>query len=167
MTLRPIEERDRALIENLFNLYRNDLSAYCDDFTSLDASGYFDYGIASELLPFGGGVESFIIEENSRPAGIAVVTDARYALDGCQWRFQELYLIRPARGRALARNAARALLAAHPGRWCLSVYRKNLPARRFWDALVRSCGTPVYTAPGEDGMVDTVFDTRADIAEIP
>ena len=32
MTLRPITENDRQLIENLFNLYRNDLSPYCGDF---------------------------------------------------------------------------------------------------------------------------------------
>ena len=83
MTLRPAREQDRLLLENLFNLYRNDLSAYCGDFCALDENGYYDRGIADELLPFGDGVEPYIILENGRPAGLILVTDSRYALIGC------------------------------------------------------------------------------------
>lgn len=164
MTLRPAREQDRLLLENLFNLYRNDLSAYCGDFCALDENGYYDRGIADELLPFGDGVEPYIILENGRPAGLILVTDSRYALDKCDWRFQELYLIRPARGRGLARMAAEKLLAEKPGRWCLSVYKTNHPARRFWDGLIADKGRLVYTVPGEDGMLDIVFDTCQDKA---
>ena len=116
MTLRPITEKDRLLIEQLFNLYRNDISAYCEGFEFLDANGWFDEGIADELLPFGDGVETFIICQGDRNLGLITVTDKSYALEGCDWRFQELYLIRPARGRGLAREAARQLLRERPGR---------------------------------------------------
>ncbi len=161
MLLRAIDEGDRELLENLFNLYRNDLSAYTDDFRRLDERGYFEYGAADELLPFGDGVETYIICDEGSPAGLIMVTDGRYALEGCQWRFQELYLIRPARGRGLARAAARELLNRKPGRWCLSVYSKNLPARRFWEKLIGDCGTLSCKIPGEPGMTDMIFDTNA------
>lgn len=160
MDLRRAEESDRLLIENLFNLYRNDISAYCDDFNCLDADGFFERGIADELLPFGDGVETYIIHEGACNLGLITVTDRAYALEGCAWRFQELYLIRPARSRGIAIEAARRLLEQKPGRWCLSVYKRNLPARRFWDRLINECGTLVCTMPGEDGMTDIVFDSR-------
>ena len=160
MSLRRAGEADRALIENLFNLYRNDISAYCDDFRFVDKDGYFDPGIAGEILPFGDGVETYIIVDRGRNVGLITVTDKQYALEGCDWRFQELYLIRPARGRGLARAAAGQLLKEKGGRWCLSVYKQNLPARRFWDAFIRENGTLLLTMPGEEGMTDIVFDSK-------
>ena len=160
MTLRPVNDHDRALIENLFNLYRNDISSYAGDFFGLDEDGYFDFGAADDVLPFGDGVETYIIVENARALGLVMVTDASYALEGCAWRFQELYLVRAARGRGIARAACEELLSSHPGRWCLSVYKTNQPARRFWDKLIRDRGTLVCTMPGEDGMTDMVFDTK-------
>ncbi len=159
MTLRPITENDRQLIENLFNLYRNDLNQYCGDFEFLDAEGFFEKGIADELLPFGDGVETWILCDGEKNLGLITVTDARYALEGCAWRFQELYLIRSARGRGLAHGAVRQLLQSRPGRWCLSVYKQNLPARKFWDSVIRENGTLICTMPGEDGMTDMIFET--------
>ena len=161
MTLRPATEGDRNLIENLFNLYRNDLNQYCGDFEFLDEDGYFEKGIADELLPFGDGVETFILCEGNKNLGLITVTDERYALEGCKWRFQELYLIRPARGRGLAHEAVRRLLKQKPGRWCLSVYKTNHPARKFWNSVIEEYGTLLLTMPGEEGMTEMVFEVGA------
>ena len=158
MQLRRAQEGDRQLIENIFNLYRNDISAYCGDFTYLDENGWFDHGIADELLPFGDGVETYLICEGKHNLGLITVTDSSYALEGCAWRFQEVYLIRAARGKGLAREAAVSLLKQNAGRWCLSVYKNNLPAKRFWEKLIRENGTLLCTMPGEEGMTDMVFD---------
>ena len=160
MTLRPVTERDRGLIENLFNLYRNDLNAYCGEFEYLDADGFFDHGIADELLPFGEGVETYIICENGKNLGLVTVTDESYALEGCQWCFQELYLIRAARGKGLAHEAIRQILEQKPGRWCLSVYKNNRPAKRFWNSVIEENGTLLITMPGEEGMTDIVFEVQ-------
>ena len=159
MKLRPATARDGELLENLFNLYRNDLSFCAKEFRFLDDRGYFDRGISGQLLPFGDGVETYIIEEDGHPVELIVVTGEDYALPGCAWRFQELYLIRPARGRGLAFDAAAQLLRAHPGRWCLSVYTDNLPAYSFWKKLVSARGRLLSEAPGEDGMTDIIFET--------
>ena len=158
MTLRKADARDARLIENLFNLYRNDLSPYAPEFRGLDGEGYFEWGISEQLLPFGDGVETYIISEDGLNLGLIVVTDARYAPEDCAWRFQELYLIRPARGKGLARQAALTLLNERPGRWCLSVYDLNVPARRFWESLIAERGILACTAPGEENMTDYVFD---------
>ena len=106
MSIRQATARDGELLENLFNLYRNDLSFCAKEFRYLDDKGYFDRGISAQLLPFGDGVETYIIEDCGHPAGLIVVTGGDYALPGCAYRFQELYLIRPARGRGLIRYSS-------------------------------------------------------------
>ena len=156
--LRPVSEADRSLIENLFNLYQNDLSAYCSDFDYLDADGYFDRSACRDVLPFGDGVYGYIITENGKNAGFILMTDGTYALEKCDYSFQELYLVRPARGRGLALAAAHSLLKR--GRWCLSVYTDNLPARRFWDRLIALCGKNKRTRPGQNGMTDYFFEVE-------
>lgn len=102
--IRPAEARDRTLLMNLFNLYQNELGAYCEDFGSIDENGYFAVRTVDDILPFGDGVFPYIILTDGAPCGLIMVTDARYALPGCNWCFQELYLIRAARGRGIAQG---------------------------------------------------------------
>jgi len=155
VTIRPAGEGDRLLIKNLFNLYQNDLSVYCDDFSYPDENGYFDPDAAEGVLPFGGGVFPYIILEDGHIAGFIMCTDASYALPGCAWRLEEIYLVRPARGRGIAREAFRLITADRPGRWCLSVYRRNEPAKGFW---LKTLGNIISEAPGENDMTDIVFE---------
>ena len=58
------------------------------------------------------------------------------------------------------RAAAEEMLSQKPGRWCLSVYKKNQPARAFWNRLIEARGNLVCQMPGEEGMTDLVFDTK-------
>lgn len=161
--IRPAEARDRTLLMNLFNLYQNELGAYCDDFRSIDENGYFAANTVDDILPFGDGVFPYIIQADGAPCGLIMVTDARYALPGCDWCFQELYLIRAARGRGIAWRAASLAMRGRPGRWCLSVYNRNLPARAFWERLIAARGTERREGPGEDDMLDLMFTAKEDI----
>lgn len=158
--IRPAEARDRTLLMNLFNLYQNELGAYCEDFGSIDENGYFAAHTVDDILPFGDGVFPYIILTDGAPCGLIMVTDARYALPGCDWCFQELYLIRAARGRGIARAAASLAMNGRPGRWCLSVYRRNHPARAFWERLIAARGTECEARPGEDDMLDLTFTAK-------
>ena len=79
--IRPAEARDRTLLMNLFNLYQNELGAYCEDFGSIDENGYFAVRTVDDILPFGDGVFPYIILTDGAPCGLIMVTDARYALN--------------------------------------------------------------------------------------
>ncbi len=160
--IRPAEARDRTLLMNLFNLYQNELGAYCEDFGSIDENGYFAVRTVDDILPFGDGVFPYIILTDGAPCGLIMVTDARYALPGCIWCFQELSLSRAARGRGLAQAAARGRrpVPAGPGRWGLSVDPRNQPARAFWERLIAARGTECEERPGEDDMLDLTFTAK-------
>lgn len=153
--LRPTREEDRLLIKNLFNLYQGDLSVYCDDFSWPDENGYFDPEATDGILPYGDGVFPYIILYDGHIAGFIMCTDASYALPGCAWRLEEIFIVRYARGKGIAEEAVRQLTCGRPGRWCLSVYNRNEPARRFWKKTI---GRIVSETPGSDDMIDIVFD---------
>lgn len=160
VSIRPAGERDRALIMNIFNMYQNELSAYSREFTHLDENGYFAPGTVNEILPFGDGVFPYIVTDDRKNVGFIMVTDSRYALPGCDWRFEEFFLIRPARGKGVALKAARLAMKDRPGRWCLSVFTENARARAFWEKLISGCGAAYSESPGDTGMTDLRFDVK-------
>ena len=132
ITVRPAEERDRQLVKNIFNLYQNELCIYSDDFDALDENGYFAPDTVSEILPFGDGVFPYIIEENARPVGFVMATDASYAPEGFDYCLEEIFLIRNRRKKGIASAAMKEITKSHPGKWTLEVYSENTPAVSFW-----------------------------------
>ena len=132
ITVRPAEERDRQLVKNIFNLYQNELCIYSDDFDALDENGYFAPDTVSEILPFGDGVFPYIIEENARPVGFVMATDASYAPEGFDYCLEEIFLIRNRRKKGIASAAMKEITKSHPGKWTLEVYKENTPAVSFW-----------------------------------
>ena len=152
IALRPAESGDQNLIRSLFNLYQNDLSEYCGDFTSLDENGYFDPNASKDVLPFGNGVYPYIIAEDGRNLGLVIVTDSSCAPAAADWYVAELYLIRAARGRGIAGSVMRTVFEQRKGIWSLLVYQKNAPARAFWDRIIAECGEKLSETPTEDGM---------------
>ena len=128
ITVRPAEERDRQLVKNIFNLYQNELCIYSDDFDALDENGYFAPDTVSEILPFGDGVFPYIIEENARPVGFVMATDASYAPEGFDYCLEEIFLIRNRRKKGIASAAMKEITKSHPGKWTLEVYKENTPA---------------------------------------
>ena len=59
-----------------------------------------------------------------------------------------------------AQAAASLAMNGRPGRWCLSVYRRNQPARAFWERLIAAQGTECEERPGEDDMLDLTFTAK-------
>ena len=160
--IRPAEERDRLLIKNLFNLYQNEFAAYTDEFGFPDGDGYFAPDTVNEVLPYGDGVYPYIILLDGKNAGFLLVTDSRYA-DGCDWRFEEIYLVHAARGKGAAKAAALLAMRGRPGRWRLSVYEENARARAFWRAVAKAAGAEIAREESQyPGMADFVFAPRAD-----
>ena len=157
-TLRPAQERDRALIANIFNIYQHELSVYNDEITYLDENGYFAPDTADQILPFGDGVFPYIVEVDGKNAGILLITASPYAPDDCNWRVEEFFIVRAARGTGAALDAMRQIFSARPGKWNLSVFEKNAPARAFWTKLLAGLHITPEIRPSRDrGMIDLFF----------
>lgn len=163
IALRAAQRRDKALIRNIFNMYQNELSAYNEKLNYLDAQGYFDVNTVNDILPFGNGVYPYIITDDGRNAGIILITYAPYVLKGCDFCVQELFIIAKLRGGGAAGEAVRAALKGRTGRWCLSVYQKNLRARAFWDKFLRALGVETEVSDDGAGMLNYIFDYTEDL----
>ncbi|MEZ4401432.1 MAG: GNAT family N-acetyltransferase [Kofleriaceae bacterium] len=83
------------------------------------------------------------------PAGFALVTRDEV---GC-WHVEEFFVLPGARRRGQGAHAARALVAAHPGRWSLTVRPENPPALAFWRRVFPAARADLE--PGVDGIVRT------------
>lgn len=160
VTLRPAAAGDRQLINNIYNLYQNDLGEYCGDFTYLDENGYFDIDASRDVLPFGDGVFAYIIENDGKNTGLVMVTDSRYALPQCDFKIEEMYIVRPQRKKGVAKAALKQIFDIYKGRFCLSVYKKNLPARVFWEKIVSEFGSGLTVSEGEADMLDFLFEVK-------
>ncbi|MFD0638842.1 hypothetical protein ACFQ9X_52010 [Catenulispora yoronensis] len=65
------------------------------------------------------------------------------------WNLAEFFIVRGYRGKGVAAQAVRMVLARHPGRWTLSWLVANTPAARFWPRLVDAVAVgPVVRAEG-------------------
>jgi predicted acetyltransferase len=111
-------------------------------------------GLLSEYLAEGGSpsdypyfdayweeVESrwpYLILRDDRPIGFTFVNTWSASGKGADFSIAEFYIIPNARRYGIGRDAATAVLHAHPGLWELSVMPLNAPAQEFWPLVIKA-----------------------------
>lgn len=128
--MHPAEGGDRDVLERLFQLYQHDLSEFRD--TWPDADGTYPRDRLRRWLGIPGSA-AYLVRAGTRPAGFAVVRP--YQPEG--WSMADFFVVRAARRRGLGSQAARAVLARHPGDWNIAFQEANPGAARFWRRLAR------------------------------
>ena len=124
--LRRVEtDRDRQVLERLWQLYSHNLSEHRGSLP--DEEGLFRAGRlpaylaepdrACRLVVHGDDVAGFGLVR-----GVAAETRV----------LGEFFVLRALRGSGVGGEAARLLLTAYPGRWEVAFQEENLPAARFW-----------------------------------
>lgn len=81
----------------------------------------------------------YLIRADDRLAGFALV---RWLEEEGRFEMAEFYVAHAFRRHGVGRAAARALFAAHPGGWALSVLPANRRALAFWTALLPADAQP-------------------------
>ncbi len=77
-----------------------------------------------------------LLDKNGHTAGFAMVNTHAPSGVPVDHAMAEFYVLPERRGAGTGRAAVRALLAAHPGTWELSVLQANHKARRFWSSAL-------------------------------
>ncbi len=135
---------DDVRLGRLFQLYVYDWSSRLPIAIGEDALFFRD-----ALSKYRGGDSAiYLILDGPTPVGfaIAVREDAAH-------RVEDFFVIAGARRRGLGTAAARALFAARPGPWTLTVRAENPGALSFWR---RAAPAPVERIePGDDGVTRT------------
>ena len=128
MRLRPITGADSAWLEPEFEAY---LAEVAPGLTLGPLNRWWQEAEREAL-----------VIEAPEVAGFAMV---RRDDDG-HWDFSEFYIRPEVRRRGIGRAAARAILAARPGKWSLGVVRHG-GARVFWSGLLREMAADLTEHP--------------------
>jgi len=124
--LRPLTAETRPVAEQLWQLYRHDLSEFRDSLPD-------EYGRFHErtLVPYFEPDEeraAYLFQRNGIPVGFAfvsrVVTGPRL--------MSEFFVVRALRRQGIAAAAVDELFARHRGTWEIPFQENNVAAARFW-----------------------------------
>jgi len=129
---------DRAGLANLLELYMYDFSEFSgadagDDGRFVHSTAMLDRYLAADAT----GRHAFVARVDGKLAGFAFVHRGS-ALDGGPdaWDIAEFFVMRKYRRRGAGEAVARHIWGRFPGRWQVREMRVNVPAHRFWRAII-------------------------------
>jgi GrpB-like predicted nucleotidyltransferase (UPF0157 family)/predicted acetyltransferase len=128
VALQPVVEEDKAVLANLIQLYRYDLSDVRG--YELSEHGTFVYRFLDHYWTEPGR-DAFFIRVDGRLGGFALARE----VDGGH-EVAEFFVAHRHRRAGVGRRAALLLFGRFPGRWSLFHDDANEPAARFWEEVV-------------------------------
>ena len=155
LTVSAADADDWPVVEALWQLYQHDLSEFRHSapgpdgtFAAARLASYADRPDRAAYLAWLGEV----------PCGFALV---RGLAEGRTRRMGEFFVTRSARGRGVARELARRVVTAHPGRWDIPFQNENPRAAVFWRRFAAEAMTGVSerTVPvlGKEHLPDDIW----------
>jgi predicted acetyltransferase len=131
VALQVVAEDDKAVLANLVQLYRHDLSEFRH--YPLTEHGTFVYRFLDHYF-FDDGREACFVRAGGELAGFVM---SRPLEDGAR-EVAEFFVVRKWRRRGVGSAAAEAMFRRHPGRWSVSYDDANPTADAFWPGVVAS-----------------------------
>jgi predicted acetyltransferase len=158
VSLRAVTPDTRPVLENLWQLYRHDLSELRDSAPGPD--GRFPTRSLDPFLGADADRRAYLFARDGSTIGFGLVS----RLTAPPHLVSEFFVLRSVRRQGVGRAAAEALLALHPGTWEIPFQEANAGAARFWRSLaedvardgVREERRPV---PGKPHIPDDVWLT--------
>ena len=126
LSLRPVTPELHAVLEQLWQLYRHDLSDFRGSLPGHD--GRFHTRTLDPFLRDDPELRAYLFERDGGPVGFALVS----RVTSEPRLMSEFFVVRAARGQGVGRAAADALFALHPGTWEIPFQEENGAAARFW-----------------------------------
>lgn len=136
----PADRSDRAVLENLGQLYRHDLSEAYGLLPNAD--GTFNN---RRLDAFRTGADpehrAWLIEVAGRLGGFVMVQphEGDHSIG-------DFFVVRALRGTGVGREAARQVIAGAPGRWRIGYQPYNPGVERFWQQVATDAAGETWTS---------------------
>lgn len=140
-----------SVLENLFQLYMHDMSAWFS--ISMTETGRFRFDPASlDAYWEDAAHHAFLIRADGELAGFLLVQPCA-ADPGCR-DVEQFFVLRRFRRSGVGADAFRQCLQALPGRWQVRVLPENQPAYAFWQGVVDGVSAQGFTQriEHEDGL---------------
>ncbi|WP_330959633.1 GNAT family N-acetyltransferase [Photobacterium sp. 53610] len=146
VTLRDITIRERPTLENLFQYYLYELSAFLkwnpndDGVYPFNALSLHKYWERKDHFPY-------FIFHGDELAGFALVR--LYPGTQSVYDVEQFFVLRKFKGQGVGRQALQCIVNRHPGQWQIRVLLENTPALTFWKSAVQSIVGERYTLSTE------------------
>ena len=152
--LRPVEAREKDLLDDLLQPYLAELSAFSDDLT--DVNGRFEYPYLEHYWRDPSRF-AFFIESGQGVCGFSLV---RTLLDPennqhCM-ELAEIYVSPWCREKGAATGIVMELFRRWPGPWQVGVLPRNQSAYRFWQNVLKKADSDLietWPSAGEGGYI--------------
>ena len=139
VTVRMAGGSERRLIESLIQFY-------IYEFVRVEppCSIHMEFGDQDCYPPFADldrywrfeGFHPLLIRVEERLAGFALINSHSRRGEKIQLNMAEFFIAREHRGRGVATEAVRLILAQYPGRWEIAVAERNVAAKAFWPRAI-------------------------------
>ncbi len=136
-SLQPVGERQRPLLQRLFELYLYDFSEL--EHADVDEEGWFVPSARPWLARYWTepGKHALLLRVGGKPAGFALVDEASPIVGSGHRRFLgAFFVVRAYRRRGYGGGVARAVFDRFPGAWQVLQVRANGPAQAFWRRVI-------------------------------
>jgi predicted acetyltransferase len=127
VALIPVDRSHRAVLSNLGQLYRHDLSGALGHLPNADGT-FNNRRLDRFLAEADPGRRAWLITAAGALGGFVFTAPA----DGGGTTIADFFVVRALRRSQVGREAARQVIAAAPGRWRIAFQRYNPGAERFW-----------------------------------
>jgi predicted acetyltransferase len=121
-------EEHRPLLEQLWTMFRHDMSAFTGALP--DNDGHFRQERLDAALTEPGWA-AYLFWLGSAPVGLAVVRE----LDTNEQIISSFFIVHGARRSGVGRAAVKHITGLHPGSWTVAFQDSNRAASRFWPTV--------------------------------
>lgn len=137
---RQARGHDFPAIARMLELYQYELSDHWDQ--ELDPAGEYGYDLTRHM--HAATSFAYIALARDHPAGFALVAPACVTRnEGC-W-MEQFFVLGRYRRAGVGRSFARHVFGRHPGPWEVGELAENLPAQRFWRAVIAEVTGDAFT----------------------
>lgn len=158
INVEPMLIEQKSVLVQLMELYMYDFSLYTDE--DVNEYGYFGYSHIDDYWNEDGRYP-YLIRVNEKIAGFILVRSC------CEYNelpnphsIAEFFIMHKYRRLGVGKFSARKVFDMHKGGWEISQWSKNLPAQKFWKAIISEYTSGQFNVFGslEEGHVGFTFN---------
>ena len=132
--IEPIRIEQKSVFVQMMELYNYDFSVFSEN--DINEYGYFGYPRSDDYWNEAGRYP-FFIRVNGKLAGLVLVRSCcEYTNLENPHNIAEFFVMKKYRRQGVGKTAAKRIFDLFPGGWEVSQWTNNLPAQRFWEAVI-------------------------------
>ena len=148
--LQHVQPKDRDLLWNINQKYLYEMTNYYDD--PMDEEGNYHYGHFDEYFSDPKRMAYFIYNDDAL-VGFAMLCPYSNIDQDPDCTMAEFTIFPSYRRRHLALEAAKIILAEHPGKWEIKYNEKNHGAKKLWNTVAGSYGPEEHHLNDEETVL--------------